>query len=364
VKALRILFAIALLSGTAATAQRPPYMTPNAPMLGSAWYPEQWPESTWDRDLTLMEQAHMNVVRIGEFAWSTEEPNENHFDLAWLDRAIALAAKHHLVVVMSTPTDAPPAWLTAKYPDTLGMNADGHYREHGNRRQFNYASPHYRQLCSRIVNQLAKRFGHNPNILGWQIGNEYTDESFDPATRTQFQQFLRTKYKTLDNLNAHWTTAYWSETYTDWSQIPLESTYGNPGLLLEHKHFVTAAWRSFQREQIDILRPFNPAIAVHHHQHRRPRLERQLGPLRHHRRPRPRQLGRLRRPGTPQRPPQRHAQRLRPRLEAPEFLDHGNPARLRQLGAHQQRPRPRRNPRPRMASHRPRSRRHPLLAVA
>jgi beta-galactosidase len=241
-------------------AQTPrPYITPHAPLLGSAWYPEQWPPDQypgrWDADLALMEQAHMNVVRIGEFAWSSMEPSEGHYNLDWIDQAITLAAKHHIAVVLGTPTDAPPSWLTSKYPETLGMNADGHLREHGSRRQFNYASPRYRQLCAVIVTQLAKRFGHNPNVIGWQIGNEYTDESFDPATRSQFQQFLHSKYKTLDNLNKQWSTAYWSQTYTDWSQIPMENTNGNPGLLLDHKHFVTTTWRSFQREQIDILRP-------------------------------------------------------------------------------------------------------------
>ena len=232
-----------------------PYATPHVPLLGAAWYPEQWPESQWEHDLQLMQDAHMNVVRVGEFAWSTEEPTEGHYDLDWLERAIALAAKHHIAVVIGTPTDAPPAWLTQKYPDTLGMNADGRWREHGNRRQFNYASPHYRQLCALIVGQLARRFGHNPNVIGWQIGNEYSDESFDPATRAQFQQFLREKYKTLDNLNSHWATAYWSQTYTAWDQIPMQNTGENPALLLDHKHFVTATWRSFQRNQIDVLRP-------------------------------------------------------------------------------------------------------------
>lgn len=223
--------------------------------LGSAWYPEQWPESRWDADLALMEQAHMNVVRVGEFAWSTEEPSEGHYNFGWLERAIALAAKHHIAVVLATPTDAPPAWLTSKYPDTLGVDADGHRREHGNRRQFSYSSPRYREFCRQIVGELAKRFGHNPNVIGWQIDNEYTDESFDPATREQFQNFLRAKYKTLENLNRHWATAYWSQTYTAWDQIPMESTHGNPGLLLDHKHFVTRTWRSFQQNQIDVLRP-------------------------------------------------------------------------------------------------------------
>ena len=42
--------------------------------LGTAWYPEQWPESRWDVDLTLMEQAGIRFVRITEFAWSSIEP--------------------------------------------------------------------------------------------------------------------------------------------------------------------------------------------------------------------------------------------------------------------------------------------------
>jgi beta-galactosidase len=183
------------------------------------------------------------------------EPSEGHYKFAWLDRAIALAGRHHIAVVLGTPTDTPPAWLTSKYPETLRVDETGMHAQHGNRRQFNYANPLYRRFCAEIVAQMASRYGHNPNVIGWQIGNEYTDESFDTATRTQFQQFLRDKYKTLANLNEHWNTAYWSQAYSSWSQIPFPTHGGNPGLLLEHKHFVTATWRSFQKNQIDVLRP-------------------------------------------------------------------------------------------------------------
>jgi len=47
---------------------------------------------------------------------------------------------------------------------------------------------------------------------------------------------------------------YWSETYQDWSQVPIEETYGNPGLLLNWKEFVSDTWRSYQRNQIDAIR--------------------------------------------------------------------------------------------------------------
>ena len=113
-----------------------------------------------------MEAAHLHVVRIGEFAWSSEEPAEGRYEFDWLERAIRLAEKHHIAVVLGTPTDAPPAWLTAKYPETLRMAADGRRAEHGGRRQFNYADPLYRKFCAEIATQLARRFGHDPDVIG------------------------------------------------------------------------------------------------------------------------------------------------------------------------------------------------------
>ena len=226
-------------------------------LLGAAWYPEQWPESRWDKDLQLMQDAHLHVVRVGEFAWSTEEPAEGEYKLDWLERAIRLAEKHHIAVVLGTPTDAPPAWLTTKYPETLRVGADGRRAQHGGRRQFNYADPLYRKFCAEIATKLAQRFGHDPDVIGWQIGNEYTDESFDAGTRRQFDDWLEEHFKTLDALNSDWTTAYWSQTYDRWDEIPLPDVANeNPGLLLAYKHFVTDTWRSFQQVQIDAIRKY------------------------------------------------------------------------------------------------------------
>ena len=226
------------------------------PLLGAAWYPEQWPEARWDRDLQLMEQAHLHVVRVGEFAWSRMERAEGRYDLDWLERAVRMAEKHHIAVVIGTPTDAPPAWLTRAHPETLRVDATGHRAEHGQRRQFNYANPLYRVYCARIATQLARRFGRDPAVIGWQIGNEYSDESFNAETRRQFQAWLKHRFGTLDALNAAWTTAYWSQTYDSWDEIPLPTGGGNPGLLLEHRHFVSDTWRDFQHVQLGAIRKF------------------------------------------------------------------------------------------------------------
>lgn len=222
--------------------------------LGSAWYPEQWPEARWDEDLRLMKAHGANVVRIGEFAWARMEPAEGKIDLDWLDRAIRLAEKHGLKVVLCTPTDTPPAWLTSEYPDTLRVDGAGNRLGHGGRRQFSISSPRYRELSKRIVGAMAKRFGRDRAVIGWQIGNEYTDESYDPAARTAWHAWLKQRFGTLDALNAAWTTAYWSQTYTDWDQVPFNDKPGNPGWMLELKHFITATWVDFQRNQADAIR--------------------------------------------------------------------------------------------------------------
>jgi beta-galactosidase len=222
--------------------------------LGTAWYPEQWPESRWDADLTLMEKAHIHFVRITEFAWSRMEPSEGHYDLDWVVRAVRMAERHHIAVVLGTPSAAPPAWLTAKYPATLRIKEDGRRDEHGNRQQFDWSNAKYRELAGKMAEQMAIRFGHDPNVIGWQIDNEYANASYGPETRLQFQQWLKKHYGTLDNLNARWTTNYWSQTYSDWSEIPIETSYGNPGLLLSWRRFVSDTWRSYQRVQLDKIR--------------------------------------------------------------------------------------------------------------
>ena len=228
----------------------------NAILMGAAWYPEQWPESRWEDDLKLMEAANLKVVRIAEFAWSRMEPSEGHYDLDWLERAISLAAKHHIVSVVGTPTATPPAWLTQKYPDVLRVESNGQRVTHGNRAHASATSPRYREFCRQIVEKMAVRFGHNPNVVGWQIDNEYGYAlmSYDDEARKQFQDWLAAKYKTLDNLNNHWTTQYWSEAYDNWSEIPIPVGGHNPALMLEWKRFITRTWTDYQQNQIDVIR--------------------------------------------------------------------------------------------------------------
>jgi beta-galactosidase len=229
-------------------------------MLGVAWYPEQFPESAWEKDLRLMHDAGVTMVRLGEFAWSTLEPAEGQYQLDWLDRAVTLAGKYGMKVVLCTPTDAPPAWLTQKYPDTLRVDETGKQLRHGGRRQFSYTSPRFKDLARRVVEEMATRFGGNPHVIGWQVGNELTDDSQDDYSKTLFQAWLQDRYKSLDAVNAAWGTTYWSQTYSAWDQIPFPGRTDNPSLRLDYMRFVTQMWRDFVRDQHAALRRHIPPV--------------------------------------------------------------------------------------------------------
>lgn len=257
---LRLASALAaglLLAGAARAQQAVP--APPQLMLGDAWYPEQWPEARWEADLDLMQKAHIHVVRIAEFAWSSMEPSEGNFQLDWLERAVNQAGKHGIYTVLGTPTAAPPAWLTQKYPQALRINENGRRDEHGGRQQFNFDDPKYREFARRIAQKMAEKLGHNPYVIGWQIDNELAADSFGPDTQQRFQQWLKARYGTLDNVNTRWTTAYWSETFQDWSQIPIPKhngvDAGNPGLMLNWRLYVSDVWRNYLKNQIDAIRP-------------------------------------------------------------------------------------------------------------
>lgn len=36
----------------------------DALLMGTDWYPEQWPESRWEADLQMIEAVHLQVVRV------------------------------------------------------------------------------------------------------------------------------------------------------------------------------------------------------------------------------------------------------------------------------------------------------------
>ncbi|MFC5449415.1 beta-galactosidase [Paenibacillus aestuarii] len=233
--------------------------------LGVCYYPEHWPESLWEDDFRRMRELHMSVIRVGEFAWSIFEPEEGVFCFDLFDRALDLAHKYGLQVIMGTPTATPPAWLTQRYPEVLNVSQDGVTYQHGARRHYNYSSPKYRELCARITRELTEHYKDHPAIIGWQIDNELNCEInvfYAEADHQAFREWLQARYGSLDELNQAWGTVFWNQTYTAWEQVhltrPTVSDSPNPHQALDEKRFISDNAISFAKIQTDIIRETAP----------------------------------------------------------------------------------------------------------
>lgn len=79
--------------------------------LGAAYYPEWWDESEWEIDFRQMHELGINATRMGEFAWAIFEPAPGKFEFGWMDKAIEIASRNGVKVILATPTASVPPWL-------------------------------------------------------------------------------------------------------------------------------------------------------------------------------------------------------------------------------------------------------------
>ena len=229
--------------------------------IGAYYYPEQWPASEWERDLGRMAGMGFEFTHFGEFAWAFMEPADGKFDFAWLDRAVELAAKAGLKVILCTPTPCPPAWLGEKFPEIYLVNGDGRRLEHGTRANGSLANDVFVRYSNRIVAELGRRYGRDPRVWGWQLDNEpYAPADYSPAARLKFQAWLERKYGTIDKMNEAWGGAFWSTRYDSFGQvlIPNERLFGedalSPHALLDFHRFTADTQADFLHMQYDTLR--------------------------------------------------------------------------------------------------------------
>lgn len=231
--------------------------------VGTYYYPEHWDESQWDRDLKQISELGFEFVHYAEFAWAQLEPKEGVYDFAWLDKAVELADKHGLKVIMCTSTATPPVWLIRKYPDILIEHEDGTKMDHGARQHPSFSNNYYRQYSMTMIEKLAQRYGNDERIMGWQLDNEPRPAyDYGKDAHQRFRDWLRKKYRSIEELNKAWGTAFWSQVYSGFSEInipKLSQMFMNSHQILDYKRFATEETVSFLDEQtLTIRKHANP----------------------------------------------------------------------------------------------------------
>lgn len=241
-------------------------------LFGVDYYPEQWDEKLMDEDMDRILELGSNVIRIGEFAWHLMEKTEGEYDFSFFDKVIEKAKSKGLKVIFGTPTATMPAWLAKKHPETLSEFQDDTKRTFGGRHVYCFSSDIYRSYCEKIVTELALHYKDEKTIVAWQIDNELGHEGSDVCwcenCRKAFDSFLKDKFKgDIYALNNTYGTAFWSQEYNSFDEIPLPAptiTTHNPALRLDFERFCSANIESFAKMQGDIIKAIiHHAVIMH-----------------------------------------------------------------------------------------------------
>jgi len=232
--------------------------------LGGDYNPEQWPESVWAEDVELMKQAGVNLVSVGIFSWAFLEPKEGVFEFGWLDRVLDLLHANGIRVDLANASASPPPWFSRKYPDSLPVTAAGVRLSYGSRQAFCASNADYRRAAAMLTNAIVDRYGNHPAVVMWHVHNEYgchNAHCYCDISAAAFRGWLQRRYGTLEEVNAAWGTAFWSQRYYDWDEMLPPRTSGthiNPTQQLDFWRFSSDELLDCYRAEAGILRARSP----------------------------------------------------------------------------------------------------------
>lgn len=212
-------------------------------LYGCAYYDEYMPYERLDTDLAMMKKAGINVIRIAESTWSTEEPEDGVFDFSHVTKVLDACEREGIQVIIGTPTYAIPAWMAKKYPDIMVTDKSGR-RPYGARQIMDITHHAYQFYCERIIRKLMEAAQGYSCVIGFQLDNE--TKHFGTSSENVQQAFvawIKKKYNgDIEKLNHDFGLDYWSNRINSWEQFPNVSGTINGSL--------GCAFEEFQRELV------------------------------------------------------------------------------------------------------------------
>ncbi|MGI9645060.1 MAG: beta-galactosidase [Ilumatobacteraceae bacterium] len=246
----------------------PAVWRPASMVFGADYNPEQWDESVWAEDLTLMQEAGVNLVSLAIFSWALLEPEPGVFEFGWLDRAIEGLHGAGVGVNLANATASPPPWLAARHPETLPMTIDGKTLWPGGRQAYCPSSPIFRERAGIVTEQIAARYTGHPTLKMWHVSNEmgcHVSHCYCNVSAAAFRVWLETKYGTLDALNFAWGTNFWSQRYHAWDEINpprIAPTFPNPTQQLDFRRFSSDELLATYRAEREVLQRITPGVPI------------------------------------------------------------------------------------------------------
>ncbi len=226
-------------------------------LYGAAYYHEYMPYERLDKDVKLMKDAGLTVVRMGESTWSLWELEDGKFEYAWMDRVVDAMGKAGIKVIMGTPTYSIPTWMYHAHPEILARPMHGGETAYGMRQNMDTDSPAYRFYAQRLIRNMVEHYKNNPNVIGWQIDNETS--SYGATNHDVFTGFvthLKHKFGTTDALNKAWGLNYWGQDVNGWENMPTRDSTISTGYKLEWTRWEQMRVTDFLNWQGDLVREY------------------------------------------------------------------------------------------------------------
>lgn len=225
-------------------------------LYGVAYYDEYMPYERLDKDIQMMKDAGINVVRIAESTWSTHEPQNGVFDFTSVDRVLDAMHAAGIHVIVGTPTYAVPTWMVKEHPDVLATTAQGPGK-YGARQIMDITHPTYLFYAERIIRKLISRVSKHPAVIGYQTDNE--TKHYNTAgdnVQLQFVKYMRNKFSSLDELNKEFGLDYWSNRINSWEDFPSVVGTINGSLGAEFAKFQRQLVTDFLAWQVGIVNEY------------------------------------------------------------------------------------------------------------
>ena len=227
-------------------------------LYGAAYYHEYMPYERLDKDIQLMKQAGLSVVRVGESAWGGFEPQEGVFDFEWMDRILDKLHAAGIKVILGTPTYSIPAWLAHAHPEVLAEYSRGSKAYYGIRQNMDFTNPTYKFYCERIIRKMLERYAKHPAIIGYQVDNETEARGVNNRDYfIGFRNYIKDKFNNnLDLLTKEWGMNYWGMNIRTWEEFYERDGVTNPSYKNEWERYNRKQVADFLNWQCDIVNEY------------------------------------------------------------------------------------------------------------
>ncbi len=228
----------------------------------------------WGKDLDQIKAVGFNTVKCW-VDWATAEPKPGEFHFENLELILKLAEERGLRVVIQLYLDSASDWVGERFPDSQFVDRSGAVIKSQASPGFCIDHPGVRGEIEKFLQALSARANRSPALYGWDVWSEphvinwawfpflsNPEFCFCPHSQARFREWLKSKYGTLEALNAAWYRGF-----ERWEQVepPRASTILSYTDYLDWRTFIDVKLMCDLKTRVDSIRSADHAHAITSH---------------------------------------------------------------------------------------------------